>query len=118
MHNSDLALYPYSEVHLGMGLWGKLGIWSWALEGAFVAALLAGSYISLRKRGIDITWPCAFLVALFFQLSPWLSPMKMVATFSEPAAHLAHGGLVAIGFIVPGLTLTALINRAERQAHT
>jgi hypothetical protein len=42
--------------------------------------------------------------------------MKFVAQLSEPAAHLAHGALVTIGFLLPGLILTWFINRAERQA--
>lgn len=118
MHNNDLALYPHSDTHLGMGLWGALGVWSWVLEGVFVVALLTYAFILLRKRGIDITLPCVFLAVIFFQLSPWLSPMRVVATFSEPAAHMMHGALVTIGFLVPGLILVALLKRAERKAYT
>lgn len=118
MHNNDLALFPYAEYHPGMGLWGKLGIGAWVLEGVFAAALLVYAFRSLRERGVDVTWPCVVLGVLFLQLPPWLSPMKVVATFSEPAAHLAHGALVAIGFLVPGLILTALITRAEGKART
>jgi hypothetical protein len=40
--------------------------------------------------------------------------MKFVAELSEPATHLLHGALVTIGFLVPGLLLTWLINREER----
>lgn len=28
--------------------------------------------------------------------------MKHVATLSEPAAHLVHGILVSLGFVLPG----------------
>src|SRR5262249_41107171 len=43
VHNHDLALYPYSEAHLGYGLWGRLGTTSWLLEGAFVLVLIASA---------------------------------------------------------------------------
>ena len=56
------------------------------------------------------------LAVLFVQLSPWLSPMKLIATFHEPAAHLLQSALVALGFVVPGLLLTWLLDRAERNA--
>jgi len=49
-------------------------------------------------------------------LSPWFSPMKAVAGLDEPAAHLLHGALVTLGFVVPGLLLTWLVNRAEGRA--
>jgi hypothetical protein len=54
------------------------------------------------------------MVVLFLNLSPWLSPMKHVATLNEPAAHVVHGILVTMGFVLPGLLLTWLIERATR----
>lgn len=56
------------------------------------------------------------IAALFVNLSPWLSPMKPVARLAEPAAHLPHGALVTVGFVVPGLLLTWLVRRSERQS--
>ena len=54
------------------------------------------------------------MLVLFLNLSPWLSPMKHVAALNEPAAHILHGILVTAGFVIPGLLLTWLVNRAER----
>lgn len=51
MHNADLALYPFSATHLGMGMWGKLGTMSWIIEGLFVAVLAGYAYLSSRRRG-------------------------------------------------------------------
>jgi hypothetical protein len=116
LHNHDLALYPYSDEHLGYGLWGKLGTISWLLEGAFCLALIAFAEWRNRARGVSYRWAVLVLVLLYFQMSPWFSPMKFVAQLSEPAAHLLHGALVAIGFLIPGLFLTWLIDRAERSA--
>jgi hypothetical protein len=115
LHNHDLALYPYSGGHLGYGLWGRLGTTSWLLEGAFSLALIVFAEWRNSARGVSYRWAIVVLVLLFLQMSPWLSPMKLVAQLSEPAAHLLHGALVAIGFLIPGLILTWLINRAERQ---
>lgn len=48
--------------------------------------------------------------------APWLSPMKFVVTLDEPAAHLLDEMLVTSGFVILGLLLTLLENRAEMQA--
>lgn len=118
MHNSDLALYPYADFHLGMGLWGKLGVGSWLLEGVFSAALIYYAYSAFGRRGVDLRWPCVLLAVMFLQLSPWTSPMKFIANLAEPTAHLALGALVAIGFLLPGLILCALVDRAQRRARS
>lgn len=114
MHNNDLALYPFSAEHFGLGAWGKLGTLSWVLEGLFAATLTAYAYRASAKRGAHWGWVCVAMGVLFLNLSPWLSPMKHVATLSEPAAHMVHGALVTLGFLLPGLMLTWLINRAQR----
>jgi hypothetical protein len=114
LHNHDLALYPYSDAHLGYGLWGKLGTISWLLEGAFCLGLIAFAEWRNSARGVSYRWAVLVMVLLFFQMSPWLSPMIFVAKLPEPAAHLLHGAVVAIGFLIPGLLLSWLIDRAER----
>jgi hypothetical protein len=40
--------------------------------------------------------------------------MRLVAQLSDPAAHLVHGALVTSGFLVPGLILIRIIDRAEQ----
>lgn len=116
MHNRDLALYPHSTVHFGLGLWGKLGMFAWILEGLFATALVVYAVKASAKRGVSLKWPIVVLIVLFLNLSPWLSPMKFVATLSEPTAHLVQGILVTIGFLVPGYLLVKLVDRAERKA--
>ena len=113
MHNRDLALYPYSEVHLGGGLWGLLGTSSWILEGVFSAGLFVFAWQRLKRNGIFLVWPGVLMLGLFLQLSPWLSPMKFVARLDEPAIHLLHGILIIIGFMVPGLVLARMIDRGK-----
>ena len=114
MHNSDLALYPHSIEHYGYGLWGKLGTLAWVLEGAFSAVLAVYAWRISARRGVSLVWPCAVLVVLFLQLSPVASPMKFVATLQEPLTHILHGALVSLGFLIPGLLITWLLDRAER----
>lgn len=113
VHNNDLALYPYASEHLGYGLWGKLGTTSWVLEGLFSVAVVAHAWRLTARRKVSLKWPCLVLAVLFVQLSPIASPMKFVATLSEPAAHMFHGLLVSLGFLIPGLLLTWLLNREE-----
>lgn len=115
MHNGDLALYPYAATRLGLGLWGQLGTAAWLLEGAFAAVLGIYAWRANASRGVDWTWPCAAMGVLFLNLSPWLTPMKFVATLPEPAAHLVGGALVAVGFLVPALVVIWLIARADRR---
>lgn len=114
MHNHDLALFPYSESHLGFGLWGKLGVGSWLLEGVFATMLVLYAWYISVQRGVNLLWSCLLLGVLFIQLSPWLSPMLLAAKLDEPTAHLLHGALVTVGFLVPGLLLSWLITRAEK----
>lgn len=114
MHNSDLALYPYSIEHYGYGLWGKLGTLAWVIEGVFSAVLAVYAWRISARRVVSLVWPCAVLVVLFLQLSPVASPMKFVATLQEPLTHILHGALVSLGFLIPGLLLTWLLDRAER----
>ena len=116
LHNHDLALYPYSREHLGYGLWGMLGTTSWLLDGALALMLIGFAEWRSRARGVSYKWATLILTLLFFQMSPWLSPMKLIAQLSEPLTHLLHGALVTIGFLVPGLLVTWLINRQERRA--
>lgn len=116
MHNHDLALYPHASTHLGLGLWGSLGTASWALEGVLVAVLAAYAWTLGRLRGKIFTWPCALLFLLFVQMSPWLSPMRHVASMGGAAAGIGYGALVLLGFLIPGLIFCWLLNRADRQA--
>lgn len=113
MHNNDLALFPYAQQHFGLGAWGKLGTLSWVLEGLFAAALTVYAYRSALRRGANWGWTFAVMLVLFLNLSPWLSPMKHVASLGEPLAHVLHGVLVTAGFLFPGLLLTWIVNRAE-----
>ena len=116
VHNNDLALYPHSAAHVGLGLWGMLGTASWALEGAFSALLAIWVWRANARRGVGSGWSCLLLAILFFQLSPWFSPMLLVATLGEPAVHLAHGALILVGFVLPALLFIWLIQRAEQNA--
>lgn len=114
MHNADLALYPYAQQYLGWGLWGKWGIWSWVFEIGFAAILLAYAYKKHVAVGENITWQLCFIAVLALQMSPWTSPMKHVAMLPEPYASIAHGILVAVGFIVPTMILAWLYKRSAR----
>lgn len=117
MHNMDLALYPHAIEHMGYGLWGKWGTGSWVFEGIFSLILIIYSAYNFKKQRISILWCILLLVFSFFNLSPWLSPMKTVATLPEPNASIIHGLIVFLGFLVPGLILTWLINREERKVN-
>ena len=113
LHNNDLALYPHSEQHLGLGLWGHWGIWSWVAEGVFAALLMAYAWRANAKRGVSSLWPAVLLGVLFLQLSPWTSPLQFIAQMQDPWLHVLEGTLTLSGFVVPGCLFIWLLDRAE-----
>lgn len=116
LHNADLALFPFSQVELGFGLWESLLTGAWVLEGVYSAIMLGIAWWKFRSRGVGIVWPTVILAFLFINLSPWLSPMKIAAELGNPADYLVHGALVTLGFLMPGLLMSWLVDRAERKA--
>lgn len=114
MHNGDLALYPHADMHLGLGLWGQLGTGAWWLEGLFVLALCTYAWFAYAQRGISLLWPCVLILLMFLNLSPWLSPLKLVATLQEPLAHQVLAALILSGFLLPALLLSWLVERAQQ----
>ena len=77
MHPGDLALWPHSAMHVGLGLWTRWPIGWWFFELAFVVA--CGAYYIVRARrdqsfGGHAHWVVAIVLALHVTNSPWLSP--------------------------------------------
>jgi hypothetical protein len=77
MHPSDLALWPGSAIHVGLGLWRLLPVGWWFFELAFIAVCLA--YYVRRSRAVGDFGHRAGVVAMIVVLlhvanSPWLAP--------------------------------------------
>lgn len=116
MHNMDMALFPGSAKHFGWGLWGSLGNGAWLLEVIFTIILLTYAYYTSKKQGENI-WPQILFIALLtINMSPWLSPMKIIATFSNPWDYLVHGFLVLFGFVIPGLVFAWLYKKTGKRS--
>jgi hypothetical protein len=79
MHPGDLALWPHSQVHVGLGLWVALPTGWWWLEMAFIAATCLYYVMRARKDrsfgGRPIA-ACAVVVFLHVANSPWLAAGK------------------------------------------
>jgi len=77
MHPSDLALWPGSTTHLGLGLWRAWPVGWWWLE-LLLIVLMLGYYLRRSRRdhtfGGRASWACAVIVVLHALNSPWLSP--------------------------------------------
>lgn len=78
MHPPDMALWPGSPMHLGLGLWQTLPIGWWFVELSLIG--LAGWYYVSRARksrefGGRPLAVLAVVVALHISNSPWLSPL-------------------------------------------
>ena len=116
LHNGDMALYPGSAIKLGWGWWGLLGEYGWHLEVIFSLMLLYYAYQKSKENGETI-WPQMLLMGLLMaNMSPWLSPMKTVATFMEPWAHLTHGFAVFMGFVIPAFIFKWLYKKTGEKA--
>ena len=78
MHPPDLALWPGSSAHLGLGLWQALPQGWWFVELAFIA-LAGGYYLRTAKRTPEFGRRRIAVVAVVVLLhvfnSPWLSPL-------------------------------------------
>ena len=77
MHPGDLALWPHSEAHVGLGIWTLLPRGWWAVELGFI--LLCSAYYLARAKTLKTFGgraPIAVLVVLILHVtnSPWLSP--------------------------------------------
>lgn len=113
VHNADLAAYPYSAAHFGFGLWGRWGTGAWVLEAVLTAVCVGVAWLGFRARGTRVGAPVAIIAVLLFVMSPWLSPMYLIAQLPVPADVLVADTTVALGFLVPGLLLSRLLDRAE-----
>jgi hypothetical protein len=79
MHPPDLALWPYSTIRVGFGLWRRLPTGWWWIELVFIAAGCAYYVVRARTEksfGGHALWACAVIVLLHLLNSPWLSPAK------------------------------------------
>jgi hypothetical protein len=77
MHPPDLALWPESAVHLGLGLW-RTPYW-WAFELTFICGACAYYLVRarrLRTFGGRGYWACAVVLALHLLNSPWVLVAK------------------------------------------
>lgn len=79
-----------------------------------MAVLLTYAWVKSVKNGVDLKWQTLFLILTALNMSPWLSPMKHVATLPEPWAHLIHGFLVTVGYVIPPLILVWLYARQRK----
>lgn len=78
MHPADLALWPGSEVHLGLGLWRSLPQGWWFVELAIIGVACA-YYMGRARRSESFgrrPWMVtAVILALHVFKSPWLSQL-------------------------------------------
>ena len=77
MHPGDLALWPGSSIHVGLGLWRLLPVGWWFIELAFIGVCLAYYYRRSRALGgFGHRAGAIAVVILVLHLvnSPWLAP--------------------------------------------
>jgi hypothetical protein len=106
----------------GLGLYEKLPVLSWVLE-CILCIVLAGAarQISKNRCGADITTACALLAVLSLLMSPWTSPLLLVAHIYERYGFGNYLSLVqAFGFwtayIVPATVFSNILDKADQDA--
>ncbi len=79
MHPGDLALWPHSAAHVGLGLWTRWPRGWWFFELGFIA-IAAGYYVMRAHRERSFggrPWlVCAVVLLLHIANSPWLAPAQ------------------------------------------
>ena len=118
VHNGDLALWPGSDVELGLYLWQLFPIGSWFVELALVVLLCAfGVYMSWREeRVMPREWRRTLVVIAVLQLSflPPLSALRFAGTHLDGRAlDFTYAALVIVGFLVPAWILSRVAPRRE-----
>jgi hypothetical protein len=76
VHPPDLALWPNSALHLGLGLWGRLPTGWWFFELAVIAVLWTYYWWKSKSQPSCGRHPFAIagvLAGLHLFNSPWLS---------------------------------------------
>ena len=78
MHPRDLALWPHSTTHVGLGFWTRWPIGWWFFEFGFIA--ICSAYYAMRARRVGgfggRAWAVILIViALHIFNSPWLAPV-------------------------------------------
>jgi hypothetical protein len=79
MHPHDLALWPHSSIHIGLGLWTQLPTGWWWVELAFILAGCTYYVVRARRLGTfggRAMWASAVVVILHIVNSPWLAVAK------------------------------------------
>ena len=77
MHPGDLALWPHSALHTGLGLWTRWPIGWWFFELAFISICCTWYVIRARtdsRFGGRAFAAVAVIVGLHVASSPWLAP--------------------------------------------
>jgi hypothetical protein len=122
IENTGLTLYPHGKYHFGFGLYEKFPIFSWVLE-CILSAIFAtlASRIMKTKSGADISKACALLAVLSVCMSPWTSPLLLVARLYEKHMIGSWTPLIqALGiwsaYFIPAIIFTKFIDGAERDA--
>ena len=78
VHPPDLALWPGSPAHLGLGVWTLLPVGWWFVELAFIAAFASYYWLAARRSllfGRHATWAVVAVLVLHIMNSPWLSAL-------------------------------------------
>ncbi|KAJ9664759.1 hypothetical protein H2198_000105 [Neophaeococcomyces mojaviensis] len=119
---SGLTLYPHGDYHFGFGLYEKYPIGSWVAENVLTALLSCTAYRTMKQStGADIKMALVLITMLSMLMSPWTSPLLLVAYMHEwgwldgilGVVHMVGFGTA---YIVPATLFTRIINGAITDA--
>ncbi|KIW64747.1 hypothetical protein PV04_09658 [Phialophora macrospora] len=119
---TGLTIYPHGQYHFGLGLYEKYPVGSWVLE-CVVCIILAGAAqtVSKERSGADISQACVLLAILSLLMSPWTSPLLLVARIHEKCGWKGYLPVVQwagfwTAYIVPATIFSRILDKADRKA--
>ncbi|WP_394843345.1 hypothetical protein LZC95_40645 [Pendulispora brunnea] len=114
MHDPDLALWPYSSAHVGLGAWSSLPVGSWFLEVIFVISMiLIGCSNGIQSLNAS-KYPIMVMAFLAVQLTPWWSPMILTGDAGTSSSPVIYGLFIVVGFILPASLMSWFMMRPPR----
>ncbi|WP_394851079.1 hypothetical protein [Pendulispora rubella] len=120
VHDPDLALWPYSSAHVGLGVWSSLPVGSWFLEVIFVIIMvLIGCPNGIQNLNAS-KYPIMVMAFLSLQLTPWWSPMALADGFGASSSPVLYGLFIVVGFILPASLMSWFLMRplGSRETNT
>lgn len=118
------TLFPHGDYHFGLGLYERYPVGSWVAENIMVAVFSFVAYRKLKADiGADISMALILIAGLAVLMSPWTSPLLLIAYLSDWGWLDGILGIVQMvsfttAYVVPALLFTRIVDGAVARAES